>query len=182
MKLDNDDVPVIANLFKEALDEDVLSVDLNRDMGGLYVVETEDGKRYFVGDLDVARNAANVEAAAIFEDAWYGEHLLRWFDDTDNHGLDERGVFDLLRDLYDPEYEMKELDDLEYIYQFEEETGLNLVDMMDYGLNADSIRPYINYYEVGEYLVDCDGIENFLASYDGREIYLGNDYFAYRFE
>lgn len=169
----------IKNLFiQNNIEDDVESV-YRDDQLGMYVV-TEGGREYLVGDLDEARRAAIEEAAIIFEDCFSDEGLLKWFDDNSYTGLDDRGVCDLIRELYDPENVMEELDSLEYIYDFVEETGLTLEDLRDYGLDAEMIKPYINYDEVGAYIVDVDGIKHILARYDGNEIYLGNDLFAYR--
>lgn len=171
---------IIKNLFiQNNIENDVESV-YRDDQLGMYVVKTEGGHEYLVGDLDEAKRAAIEEAAIIFEDCFSDETLLKWFDDNSYTGLDDHSVCDLIRELYDPENVMEELDNLEYIYDFVRETGLTLEDLKDYGLDADMIKPYIDYEEVGEYIVDVDGIEHILARYDGQEIYLGNDLFAYR--
>lgn len=168
---------LIEKLFIEKLDEEVLEI--NPYDFGTFTVETTSGKSYYVGDDTSCRRLAIQETEDLIDDVFDDESLLKLLDETWYRDVDDR-VLDVVLELYDPENEMPELYDLEYFHDFREMTGLSFIDLMDYGLDADMVKPYIDYRMLSSFIVDEDGIENTLARYDGREVELGNGLYAYR--
>ena len=71
-----------------------------------------------------------------------------------------------------------DFDDFEYddIDEYISDFGAKASEAFSY----DFVKAYIDMRELGEFVVDGDGIANGLARYDGKEIDLGNDLLAYR--
>jgi hypothetical protein len=168
---------LIEKLFNEKLDEEVLEI--NPYDFGTFTVETVSGKSYYVGDEMSCRRLAIQETEDLIDDVFDDESLLKLLDETWYRDVDDR-VIDVALELYDPENEMPELWDIEYFHDFREQTGLGFTNLMDYGLDADMVKPYIDYRGLSSFIVDEDGIENTLARYDGKEVWLGNMLYAYR--
>ena len=175
---DKDKQALIEKLFIEKLDEEIDVIDLY-DFG-TFTVETKSGKAYFVGDERSCRLLAIQEMQDSFDYIVGDENLIKLLDKIYYHGVDDRKALDLVRELYDPENEMPQFDDFEYLYEFLDWAKLDLEDLIEYGLDADMIKPCLNLYEIIEFIVDEDGIENTLARYDGKEVWLGNGLYAYR--
>ena len=175
---DTDKQALIEKLFIEKLDEEIAEID-SYDFG-TFTVETKSGKAYFVGDERSCRLLAIQELQDTFDYIVDGDNLIKLLDKIYYHGVDDHMALDLVRELYDPENEMPQFDDFEYLYEFLEWAKLDLEDLIDYGLDADMIKPCLNFYEIIEFIVDEDGIENTLARYDGKEVWLGNGLYAYR--
>ena len=174
---DTDKQALIEKLFNEKLDEEIAEID-PYDFG-TFTVETKSGKAYFVGDYKASRALAIQEMQDTF-DYIIGDNLIELLDKIYYHGVDDRMALDLVRELYDPENEMPQFDDFEYLYEFLDWAKLDLEDLIEYGLDADMIKPCLNFYEIIEFIVDEDGIENILARYDGKEVWLGNSLNEYK--
>ena len=133
----------------------------------VYIV---DNKRYAVGDSDEAYDAAVQQAIDVFEDDT-DEGKIRWLQKNNWPGVDEESVCEDLGDYEEGEsiYKPSSID--EYI------------DTMGYADAAEAfsmafIGNYLDKRELGEYIVDSDGVEP-LASEDGREISIGDDLSAF---
>lgn len=174
---DTDKQALIEKLFIEKLDEEIAEISLY-DFG-TFTVETKSGKAYFVGDYNASRALAIQELQDTFDYIVDGDNLIKLLDNLLPCVYD-RMALDLVRELYDPENEMTQFDDFKYLYEFLEWAKLDLEDLIEYGLDADMIKPCLNFYEIIEFIVDEDGIENTLARYDGKEVWLGNGLYAYR--
>ena len=107
---------LIEKLFNEKLDEEIAEID-SYDFG-TFTVETVSGKSYFVGDERGCRSLAIQEMQDTFDYIVDGEDLIKLLDKIYYHGVDDRMALDLVRELYDPENEMPQFDDFEYLYEF----------------------------------------------------------------
>ena len=141
---DIDKQALIEKLFIEKLDEEIDVID-PYDFG-TFTVETKSGKAYFVGDERSCRSLAIQELHDSFDYIVDGDNLIKLLDKIYYHGVDDSMALDLVRELYDPENEMPQFDDFEYLYEFLEWAKLDLEDLIDYGLDADMIKPCLNFY------------------------------------
>jgi len=129
-----------------------------------------DGDEYIVGDTDTAYNAAVEEAKDCFENCYTDEQKVDWLEKWNWPGVDTDAMIEAINADFD-DFEYSDID--EYISEF----GSKASDA--FGISF--IRPYINMRELGEFVVDTDGIANGLARYDGKEVDLGDfDLVAYR--
>ena len=157
----------IETLLKNYFDTDDVSLSDETCWGlPVYIV---DNKRYAVGDSDEVYDAAVQQAIDVFEDDT-DEGKIRWLQKNNWPGVDEESVCEDLSD-YEEEsiYKPSSID--EYI------------DTMGYADAAEAfsmvfIGNYLDKRELGEYIVDSDGVEP-LASEDGREISIGDDLSAF---
>ena len=158
----------IETLLKDYFDTDDVSLSDETCFGlPVYIV---DNKRYAVGDSDEAYDAAVQQAIGVFEDDTE-EGQIRWLQKNNWPGVDEESVCEDLGDYEEGEsiYKPSSID--EYI------------DTMGYADAAEAfsmafIGNYLDKRELGEYIVDSDGVEP-LASEDGREISIGDDLSAF---
>ena len=158
----------IETLLKNYFDTDDVSLSDETCFGlPVYIV---DNKRYAVGDSDEAYDAAVQQAIDVFEDDTE-EGQIRWLQKNNWPGVDEESVCEDLGDYEEGEsiYKPSSID--EYI------------DTMGYTDAAEAfsmafIGNYLDKRELGEYIVDSDGVEP-LASEDGREISIGDDLSAF---
>lgn len=171
---------LIEKLFTEKTGEKILEI--SPYYSGIFTVETVSGKSYYVGDEVDCRRLAIQETEDMIDDVFFDdEGFLKLLDDAWYNGVDvDDRVLDVVLELCDPEHKKPELWDIEYFYEFKQMTGLDFTDLMDYGLDADMVKPYVNYHELCSFIVDEDGIGNTLARYDGKEIWLGDSIHAYR--
>ena len=137
----------------------------------VYIV---DNKRYAVGDNDEAYDAAVQQAIGVFEDDT-DKGKIRWLQKNNWPGIDEESVCDDLGD--DP----ADYEEGETIYR--PSSISEYLDTMGYSDASDAfsiafIGNYLNKRELGEYVVDSDGVGS-LASEDGKEISIGDDLYAY---
>ena len=137
----------------------------------VYIV---DNKRYAVGDADEAYDAAVKQAISVYEDDT-DEGKINWLQEHHWPGVDERGVCEACGD--DPD----DYEEGETIYQ---PSSINeYIETMGFSQASDAfsmafLGDYINKHEIGEYVVDNDGV-GALASEDGNEISIGDDLYAY---
>lgn len=158
----------IETLLKDYFDTDDVSLSDETCFGlPVYIV---DNKRYAVGDSDEAYDAAVQQAIGVFEDDTE-KGQIRWLQANNWPGVDEESVCEDLGDYEEGEsiYKPSSID--EYI------------DTMGYADAAGAfsmafIGNYLDKRELGEYIVDSDGVEP-LASEDGREISIGDDLSAF---
>lgn len=158
----------IETILKDYFDTDDVSLSDETCFGlPVYIV---DNKRYAVGDSDEAYDAAVQQAIGVFEDDTE-EGQIRWLQKNNWPGVDEESVCEDLGDYEEGEsiYKPSSID--EYI------------DTMGYADAAEAfsmafIGNYLDKRELGEYIVDSDGVEP-LASEDGREISIGDDLSAF---
>lgn len=158
----------IETLLKDYFDTNDVSLSDETCFGlPVYIV---DNKRYAVGDSDEAYDAAVQQAIGVFEDDTE-EGQIRWLQKNNWPGVDEESVCEDLGDYEEGEsiYKPSSID--EYI------------DTMGYTDAAEAfsmafIGNYLDKRELGEYIVDSDGVEP-LASEDGREISIGDDLSAF---
>lgn len=128
-----------------------------------------DGDEYIVGDYDTAYDAAVEEAKRTFEDCYSDSDKVDWLQKWNWPGVDTDSMMeDINADFDDFEYES--IDD--YIADFGDKAS------DAFGISF--VNGYINMRELGEFVVDTDGIANGLARYDGNEVDLGDDLLAYR--
>lgn len=162
----------IEDLLKDHFETDDVSLSDETCYGlPVYII---DGKRYAVGDSDEAYDAAVQQAIGVFEDDTE-EGQIRWLQKNNWPGIDEESVCEDLGD--DPDdyeegdtiYKPSSIDD--YI------DTMGFIDAAD-AFSMAFIGNYLNKRELGEYVVDYDGVGP-LASEDGREIYIGNDLSAF---
>lgn len=148
----------------------IVERDADYDMYGMFGFDVE-GDKYIIGDYDTAREAAIKEAEQAFEDCYSDEDKIKWLDAQGWPGLDEESIMEDISSDYEDDEEgnpFEGMDWSEYIAEF----GINSVDWS-------FVSSYVNTRELGEYVVDCDGIANGLARYDGNEIDCG-DFLAFR--
>lgn len=137
----------------------------------VYIV---DNKRYAVGDADEAYKAAVKRAISVYEDDT-DEGKINWLQEHHWPGVDERGVCEACGD--DPD----DYEEGETIYQ--PSSIDEYIETMGFSQASDAfsmafLGDYINKQEIGEYVVDNDGV-GALASEDGNEISIGDDLYAY---
>ena len=137
----------------------------------VYVV---DNMRYAVGDADEAYEAAVKQAISIYEDDT-DEGKINWLQEHHWPGVDERGVCEACGD--DPD----DYEEGETIYQ--PSSIDEYIETMGFSQASDAfsmafLGDYINKREIGEYVVDNDGV-GALASEDGNEISIGDDLSAF---
>lgn len=162
----------IEDLLKDHFETDDVSLSDETCYGlPVYIV---DSKRYAVGDSDEAYDAAVQQAIGIFEDDTE-ENQIRWLQKNNWPGIDEDSICDDLGD--DP----NDYEEGETIYK--PSSIEDYIDTMGFTDAADAfsmafIKSYLNKRELGEYVVDYDGVGP-LASEDGREISIGDDLSAF---
>ena len=161
----------IETLLKSYFDTDDVSLS-DETCWGLPVY-TVDGKRYAVGDSDDVYDAAVQQAIDVFEDDT-DEGKIRWLQKNNWPGVDEESVCNDLGDNPD-DYEEESIYKPSSIDEY--------IDTMGYTDAAEAfsmafIGNYLDKRELGEYIVDSDGVEP-LASEDGREISIGDDLSAF---
>lgn len=158
----------IETLLKDYFDTDNVSLSDETCFGlPVYIV---DNKRYAVGDSDEAYDAAVQQAIGVFEDDTE-EGQIRWLQANNWPGVDEESVCEDLGDYEEGEsiYKPSSID--EYI------DTMGYVDVAE-AFSMAFIGNYLDKRELGEYIVDSDGVEP-LASEDGREISIGDDLSAF---
>ena len=162
----------IETLLKDYFDTNKVSLSDETCWGlPVYII---DNKRYAVGDSDEAYDAAVQQAIEVFEDDT-DEGKIRWLQENNWPGVDEESVCDDLSD--DPD----DYEEGETIYK--PSSISDYLDTMGFTDAAEAfsmafIGNYLNKRELGEYIVDYDGVGP-LASEDGREIYIGDDLSAF---
>lgn len=137
----------------------------------VYIV---DNMRYAVGDADEAYEAAVKQAISVYEDDT-DEGKINWLQEHHWPGVDERGVCEACGD--DPD----DYEEGETIYQ--PSSIDEYIETMGFSQASDAfsmafLGDYINKREIGEYVVDNDGV-GALASEDGNEISIGDDLSAF---
>ena len=161
----------IETLLKNYFDTDDVSLSDETCWGlPVYIV---DNKRYAVGDSDDVYDAAVQQAINVFEDDT-DEGKIRWLQKNNWPGVDEESVCNDLGDNPD-DYEEESIYKPSSIDEY--------IDTMGYTDAAEAfsmafIGNYLDKRELGEYIVDSDGVEP-LASEDGREISIGDDLSAF---
>ena len=161
----------IETLLKNYFDTDDVSLSDETCWGlPVYIV---DNKRYAVGDSDDVYDAAVQQAIDIFEDDT-DEGKIRWLQKNNWPGVDEESVCNDLGDNSD-DYEEESIYKPSSIDEY--------IDTMGYTDAAEAfsmafIGNYLDKRELGEYIVDSDGVEP-LASEDGKEISIGDDLSAF---
>ena len=161
----------IETLLKNYFDTDDVSLSDETCWGlPVYIV---DNKRYAVGDSDDVYDAAVQQAIDVFEDDT-DEGKIRWLQANNWPGVDEESVCNDLGDNPD-DYEEESIYKPSSIDEY--------IDTMGYTDAAEAfsmafIGNYLDKRELGEYIVDSDGVEP-LASEDGREISIGDDLSAF---
>ena len=161
----------IETLLKNYFDTDDVSLS-DETCWGLPVY-TVDSKRYAVGDSDDVYDAAVQQAIDVFEDDT-DEGKIRWLQKNNWPGVDEESVCNDLGDNSD-DYEEESIYKPSSIDEY--------IDTMGYTDAAEAfsmafIGNYLDKRELGEYIVDSDGVEP-LASEDGKEISIGDDLSAF---
>lgn len=170
--VDEDDA--IGRALEEYFGQEAYEAD--EDVYGMSSYEV-DGETYIVGDSDTAYEAAVSTAENNFETSYTDSDKVDWLQKWNWPGIDEEEVCAALGD--DPD----DYDEGETIYQ--PDTIDEYISMMGYekasdALSWDFLRSYVNTREVGEFVVDTDGIANSLATYNGKEIELNDGLLAYR--
>ena len=161
----------IETLLKNYFDTDDVSLSDETCWGlPVYIV---DNKRYAVGDSDDVYDAAVQQAIDVFENDT-DEGKIRWLQKNNWPGVDEESVCNDLGDNPD-DYEEESIYKPSSIDEY--------IDTMGYTDAAEAfsmafIGNYLDKRELGEYIVDSDGVEP-LASEDGREISIGDDLSAF---
>ena len=161
----------IETLLKNYFDTDDVSLSDETCWGlPVYIV---DNKRYAVGDSDDVYDAAVQQAIDVFEDDT-DEGKIRWLQKNNWPGVDEESVCNDLGDNSD-DYEEESIYKPSSIDEY--------IDTMGYTDAAEAfsmafIGNYLDKRELGEYIVDSDGVEP-LASEDGKEISIGDDLSAF---
>ena len=161
----------IETLLKNYFDTDDVSLSDETCWGlPVYIV---DNKRYAVGNSDDVYDAAVQQAIDVFEDDT-DEGKIRWLQKNNWPGVDEESVCNDLGDNPD-DYEEESIYKPSSIDEY--------IDTMGYTDAAEAfsmafIGNYLDKRELGEYIVDSDGVEP-LASEDGREISIGDDLSAF---
>ena len=161
----------IETLLKNYFDTDDVSLSDETCWGlPVYIV---DNKRYAVGDSDDVYDAAVQQAIDVFEDDT-DEGKIRWLQANNWPGVDEESVCNDLGDNPD-DYEEESIYKPSSIDEY--------IDTMGYADAVEAfsmafIGNYLDKRELGEYIVDSDGVEP-LASEDGREISIGDDLSAF---
>ena len=161
----------IETLLKNYFDTDDVSLSDETCWGlPVYIV---DSKRYAVGDSDDVYDAAVQQAIDVFEDDT-DEGKIRWLQKNNWPGVDEESVCNDLGDNSD-DYEEESIYKPSSIDEY--------IDTMGYTDAAEAfsmafIGNYLDKRELGEYIVDSDGVEP-LASEDGKEISIGDDLSAF---
>ena len=162
----------IETLLKDYFDTNKVSLSDETCWGlPVYIV---DNKRYAVGDNDEAYDAAVQQAIEAFED-YTDKGKIRWLQENNWPGVDEESVCDDLGD------DLDDYEEGETIYK--PSSISDYLDTMGFTDAAEAfsmafIGNYLNKRELGEYIVDYDGVGP-LASEDGREIYIGDDLSAF---
>ncbi len=166
----------ILSLLKNEFGEDSeIERDSSYDADGMLGYDV-DGAKYIVGDSDTAYEAAVEEAKNCFENCYTDEQKVDWLQKWNWPGVDEEGVCEACGD--DP----SDYEEDETVYQ--PSSIEEYLDEMGYSQASDAfswdfLKSYVDMRELGEFVVDTDGVANGLARYDGNEIELG-DYLAYR--
>ena len=158
----------IIDALKEHFGAEEISRAVDSDCWGLQAFNV-DGDVYLVGDYDECYAAAKEEAKDCFNDAYTDEDKVDWLQKWNWPGVDTDSMMEDINADFD-DFEYSDID--EYISNFGEKAS----DAFSY----DFVRAYVNLDELGEFVVDTDGIANSLARYDGIEVELPNDLYAYR--
>ena len=122
---------------------------------------------YAVGTYTEAYEAAKKDAKNILEEAYSDEDKVNWLQKNNWIGVDTESVCDAISD---DEYTFTDID--EYVSMF----GSKASEAISYNF----IKYYIDEDEIAQYVIDCDGIAHSLATYDGNEIELDSELYAYR--
>lgn len=146
---------------------------------GLYEVGNEE---YFVGTEDEAYEKAVDEIKMLFDDMGldaFTSHFKDWILDN---AIDEDAIDDIIEQ--EIEYFEDSEDDpdmLEYLRGLDDlDSKISFVKDM-YGDSFDIwAKDYIDTDKVAEEAISEDGVAHFISYYDGEEIELGNNLFAYR--
>lgn len=160
------------DLLRDHFDTDDVSLSDETCWGlPVYIVN---GKRYAVGDSDEAYDAAVQQAIDVFEDGTEDDQI-RWLQKNNWPGIDEDSICDDLGD--DPD----DYEEGEIIYK--PSSISEYLDTMGFTDAADAfsmafIGNYLNKRELGEYVVDYDGVGP-LSSEDGQEVYIGDSLSAF---
>ena len=158
----------IIDALKEHFGAEEISRAVDSDCWGLQAFNV-DGDVYLVGDYDECYAAAKEEAKDCFNDAYTDEDKVDWLQKWNWPGVDTDSMMEDINADFD-DFEYSDID--EYISNFGEKAS----DAFSY----DFVRAYVNLDELGEFVVDTDGIANSLARYDGIAVELPNDLYAYR--
>ena len=157
---------IIATLKSHFGEEAEIERNESNDVNGMLGFDV-DGDEYIVGDSDTAYEAAVEEAKNCFENCYTDEQRIDWLEKWNWPGVD---VDAICEDVSDDEQTCEDID--EYIQMFG--------DKASDAFGWDYLKYFVNEREVGEFVVDTDGIANGLARYDGNEVDLGDDLLAYR--
>lgn len=163
-------IEIIEDYFSE--DDDDIS-NITQWYCDTFYIDTEAGRSYIAGTEEDCRKLAIQEIEDSFEELFDDERLLDLLDETGDYVDDS--VLEVVSELYDFEDE-----DIESFDEFKYKTGLGFADLVDYGLSANDIYPYIDFHGLCSYIVDEDGVANTLAKYDGDEVHLGYGMYLYR--
>jgi hypothetical protein len=163
-----DEETKIASLKEYFSDAEEIERDESSDCYGLEAYNV-DGDIYIVGTYEECYDAAVEEAKQTFDDCYSDSDKVDWLQKWNWPGVD---VDSVLSACSDDEYEYSDID--EYIEMFG--------DKASDAFSISFLKPYIDMRELGEFVVDTDGIANGLARYDGNEIDLPNDLLAFRVE
>ena len=166
----------IIDALKEHFGAEEISRAVDSDCWGLQAFNV-DGDVYLVGDYDECYAAAKEEAKDCFNDAYRDEDKIDWLQKWNWPGVDEESLCEDLGD--DP----SDYEEGETIYK--PSSISEYLDNMGFSqasnaFSWDFLRAYVDLDELGEFVVDTDGIANGLARYDGIEVELPNDLYAYR--
>lgn len=144
----------------------------NYDTYGLKAYRVDSGV-YIVGDYDTAVEAAVKDSKSVFEDCFDDDEKAEWLQKWGWPGVDEEGVCSVLISEFGEEYEDLNSYSIDSIL---DTLGMSLTDTISW----DFLKNYVDAEAVGRFIVDSDGVANSLATYDGREVCLGNDFYAFR--
>lgn len=165
----------------QAIHEELGDVDIERneslDFEGMKGF-TVDGEELIIGDYETAYEAAINEAMETFDSCYSDSDKVDWLQKWNWPGVREEEVCDALADDH------ADYDEDETVYQ--PDSINQYIDEMGYSKASDVfswefLQDYTNTREIGEFVVDTDGIENSLARYDGEERTFG-DFYGYRVE
>lgn len=224
---------LLAKVLRERSDEPEVTEDklevteLSTNSGRKYYdISTEDGEEYIVADHDTARELAEADVRATYDDLglesfapdykdyvltnfvnddpfWYAMHESDEFyvDDIKSEGSDEyesRFVEELIERGIASKEDLEERDGVLALKDgLEDEMTDKFVASMDEDYD-DTIQWFMDNFGEKEFrdfaernnaldvdrmvedVVDTDGIANFIASYDGEELELDDDMYAYR--
>lgn len=177
-----------SNKLNEVAYEDYIEIALKKYFGTKDIIKSDetcwglpayevDDATYAVGSSDECYDAAVRAAISIFDEDT-DENKVDWLQKHNWVGVDEDGVCDACGD--DPD----DYEEGETVYI--PDTINEYIDTMGYSEAHDAfgwefLKNYVDKQEIGEYIVDSDGVANSLATYDGKEIKLPDGLYAFRF-